>query len=74
MADESIWQVSEGEEEEVYDMKLRNQTFYQSEKALSEEETQMARFMTDTAPGHIRDKTDFALMHSMTKKERKSFQ
>ena len=34
----------------------------------------MARFMTDMAPGQIRDKQDFALMHSMTKKEKRSYQ
>jgi len=34
----------------------------------------MARYMTNTAPGHIRDKIAFDVMHQMTKKERKQYQ
>jgi hypothetical protein len=41
---------------------------------MSEEEKQMVRYMSNTAPGVMRDNRDFALMHQMTKKERRGFE
>lgn len=50
----------------------KNKEFYEDKDQMNAEEKEMARFMTEKAPGGIRDTKDFDAMHVMTKKEKRS--
>ncbi len=41
---------------------------------MTDEEKQMARYMTERAPGSVLEDKDFKRMHMMTKKERKNYE
>lgn len=71
MEDEDIWYVSEVSDSEEHTTGADHEQVKEEKKPITREEAEMARYMTERAPGGIRDTRDFDSMHKATKKERK---
>ena len=73
LEDKELWRIdsedlSEDEmDDQDYNAKTRNKYYYETPASLENEETQMARYMVETAPGSTKQGDDWTRLSRQTK-------